>query len=140
MKKQINFWTLAVMMLLSISLMNCEKDLDCLYTTNINNNTNYDIVVHFSDDSTIVCPLGKETIIEEYCGSWVTYMSDCTSPNIFKDEVAGIIIDNGNKILIKDISNDNNWNGKGDKCENGKYYTRITTSFVIDEKDIKKVE
>jgi hypothetical protein len=137
MKKQVNFWTLTVMIVLSISSMNCAKDLDCLYTTNINNNTSYDIVVHFSDDSTIVCPPEQETIVEESYGTWIAYMST-TAPSIFKDNIAEIIIDEGNRILTKDISNDNNWSFKGDK--EGKYYGKITSTFVINEEDIKEVK
>ena len=126
------------LLVISISLMSCG-DSDSIYVTSINNNTSFDIIVHFSDDSIIVCQSKQETIIEEFFGSSVKKMS-CMSPYIFKN----IIIDGGNKILIKDISNDKNWDCKGDKSWSlimvGNYYSKITTTFIINDEYIASIE
>ena len=55
-----------------------------------------------------------------------------------------IIIDDGNKILKKDIADDNNWNCKGDENWSlimvGSYYSKITTTFTINDEDIESIE
>jgi len=137
-KMKRNFWTLTIMIVLSAGLMSCETDMDCSYIANINNNTSYDIVVHFPNDSTIICPPSQTTtIIDEYYGTGVTTSGGHPLHSVFRDNIAKIIIDEGNKTLTKDISNVNNWNFKSDKYKNGKFYGKIDATFVINEEDIK---
>jgi len=128
--------------MISVYLTSCG-DSDSIYITSINNNTDYEIIVRFTVDSTMVCKPKQETIIEEYWGSSVKKMS-CMSPYIFKNSIAKIIIDEGNKILTKDITDDNNWSCKGDEDRSlimvGSYYSKITTTFVISDVDIKDAD
>jgi hypothetical protein len=128
--------------MISVYLTSCG-DSDSIYITSINNNTDYEIIVRFTVDSAMVCKPKQETIIEEYWGSSVKKMS-CMSPYIFKNSIAKIIIDEGNKILTKDITDDNNWSCKGDEDRSlimvGSYYSKITTTFVISDVDIKDAD
>ena len=141
MRKRINFWALTVIIVLSVGLVNCQKDWDCSYIANINNLTNYDMIVCFPNDSIIICPQNKEkTIIEGYYGTGVSAKGGYSLLPIFRDNIVKIFIVEENKILVKDISDDNNWNYNVDKYKNGKYYSRITTVFVINDEDIKEVE
>ena len=127
---------------LCVGLVSCGDSMS-KYLTSIVNNTNYNIIVHFSEDSTIVCPSKQETIIEEFEASSGKKLS-CMSPYIFKNNIAKITIEGGNKILTKDISDDNNWNCNGEKDWDlimvGSYYSKVTTTFVINDEDIKDVE
>jgi hypothetical protein len=133
---------LIFLLMISVNLTSCG-DSDSMYITSISNNTDYEIIVSFSVDSTIVCQPNQETIIEEYWGSSVKEMS-CMTPYIFKNSNAEIIIDDGNKILTKDITDDNNWSCEGDEDRSlimvGSYYSKITTTFVISEVDIKDAD
>ena len=101
------------LLLLSIGIVSCG-DSDSKYITAINNNTDFDIIVHFPDESMIVCVAKQETIIEESWSGSVKKFS-CMSPYIFKNNVVKIVIDEEGKVLTKDISDDNNWNCYGDK-------------------------
>lgn len=118
-------------------------DSDSRYITSINNNTDYEIAVHLFEDSTIICQSNQETIIEDYYAGSVKKMS-CMAPYIFTNNEAEIIIDDGNKILIKDISDDNNWSCSGEEDWSlimvGSYYIEIKTTFVVNDEDIKDVE
>lgn len=126
----------------SLLLTSCG-DSDSKYITSINNNTDFGIVVRFSEDSTIVCLPNQETIIEEHWGGSVKKMS-CMSPYIFKNNHAVVIVDEGNKTLIKDISDDNNWSCSGEEDWSlimvGNYYSEIKTTFTVNDEDIKDVE
>ena len=140
MKKQIVFWLLAIM--ITICFVSCG-DSDSEYITSINNNSTFEIIVHFPDDSIIVCLPKQETIIEKGWAGSVKKFS-CMSPYIFKNNFAQIAIDEGNKILTKNISDDNNWNCYGDKDWSlimvGSYYSKITTTFTINDEDIESIE
>jgi len=116
--------------------MSCQTDHDCLYVNNVNNNTSYDIVVHLLDNSTIVCLPGQETKIDEFYGTAVLNLA--RPPHRFKEIIAKVVINEGNKILTKDIFDGNNWNMKGDKV--GKFYGNITSTFIINEEDLKELE
>ena len=126
----------------SLLLTSCG-DSESKYITSINNNTDFEIVVRFSEDSTIVCNPNQETIIVENWGGSVKKMS-CMSPYFFKNNDAVIIVDEGNKILTKDISDDNNWSCSGDEDWSlimvGNYYSEIRTSFTVNDEDIKDAE
>jgi len=130
------------LLVISVCLISCG-DSDSKYISIINNNTDYEIVVHLYEDSTIVCQPNQETIIEEYWGSSVKEMS-CMSPYIFKNNDAVVIVDEGNKILTKDISDDNNWSCSGDEDWSlimvGNYYSEIRTTFTVNDEDIKDAE
>jgi hypothetical protein len=130
------------LLMMSVNLVSCG-DSESIYITSINNKTDYEIILRFSVDSTIVCQPYKETIIEDYWGSSVKEMS-CIAPYIFRNNNVEIIIDNGNKILIKDITDDNNWSCKGDEERSlimvGSYYSKITTTFIINDVDIQNVD
>ena len=118
-------------------------DSESIYITSINNNSSYEIIVWFSEDSTIICPSGKETIIEENSGSSMKKMN-CSSPYLFKNNYAKIIVADETKFLTKDISDDNNWICNGEKDWDlimvGSYYSKVTTTFDISDDDIKGVE
>jgi len=135
MKKTYSKAKLFLVLIFSVFVMSCQIDHDCTYINSVINNTSYEITVYLSSDSTIVCLPEQETIIEElYGGSGIVYMSS-TVPNIFKNNMVRAIIDNGNKILTKDVFDDNNWSVKGDKGR--KYYWRITYTFAINAEDLK---
>ena len=129
------------MTVLCVGLVSCG-DSESIYVTSINNNTSCKVIVNFPD-STIVCLPNQETIIEEGWGGSVKKLS-CFAPYIFRNNIAEIVIDGDNKILTKDISDDNNWNCSGERDWSlimvGSYYSKITTTFVINEEDIKDVE
>jgi hypothetical protein len=130
------------LLILSVLLTSCG-DSESKYFTSIKNNTNYEIDVQFSKDSTIVCPANHETIIEEYYAGSVKKLSSM-APYIFTSNVAKIIVDKGNKTLIKDISDANNWSYSGEKDWDlimvGNYYIEATNTFTINPEDIKNVE
>ena len=123
-----------------LTLISCG-DSYCLYMMSIDNKSNYDIVLNIKDiyDSgditTIQCPANKETIADEGWGETVKKIS-CEAPYIFKNDMTKIIVDEGNKRLIKDISADNNWDCDGEKGR-GRYYIKIKHTFVIHESDIE---
>ena len=133
---------LFLLLVISSCLLSCGDSMS-IYITSINNNTSFDIIVQFPDDSRIVCPSKQETIIDEY-ESWSSKKLSCMSPNIFKNNIAEIIIDERNKILKKDISDDNNWNCSGDKDWDlimvGSYYSKVTTTFTVNDEDIENIE
>lgn len=122
-----------------LTLISCG-DSYSLYIMSIDNKSNYDIVLNINDvyDSdeiiTILCLANKETIIDEGWGESVKQIS-CQTPYVFRGNMAEIIIDNGNKQLIKDISADNNWDCEGEKDKG--YYSKIKSTFVIYESDIQ---
>ena len=130
------------LLLISVVLTSCG-DSESIYITSINNNSDYEIIVHFPVDSSLVCNSNQETIIEEYWGSSVKKMS-CMTPYIFKHDKAEIIINGGAKLLTKDIYDDNNWLCKGEEEWSiimvGSYYSKITTTFVITNEDIKDTQ
>jgi len=130
------------LLLISVGLTSCG-DSDSTYITSINNNSDYEIIVHFPVDSSLVCNSNQETIIEEYWAGSVKKMS-CMTPFIFKHDKAEIIINGGAKILTKDIYDDNNWLCKGEEEWSlimvGSYYSKITTTFVITNEDIKDAQ
>lgn len=134
--------TLFNLLILSIILTSCG-DSDSKYFTSINNNTDYEIAVQFSEDSTIVCQANHETIIEEFYAGSVKKLS-CIAPYIFTNNDAKIIVDKGSKILTKDISDDNNWSCSGEEDWDlimvGNYYSEITTTFTVNNEDIKDAE
>jgi hypothetical protein len=150
MKKKIFFWTLTIIIALCAGFMSCQTDKDCTYIVKINNNTSFDILVYFHDDivifsekSIIVCPPNQVTkIIEDYFGTGLstTAMYTFTAPSVFRDNFATIIIDEGNKILTKDISDFINWNLTDETYKSGKYYSKFVFTFVINEEDIKDAE
>ena len=142
-KYRVNYMKcLFFLLTLSIGLVSCG-DSESEYITSIKNNTSFDITIHFSEDSTIVCPSKQETIIEEFWGGSSKKFS-CMSPYIFKNNIAKIIIDEENRILTKDISDDNNWSCNGDKDWSlimvGSYYIKVTTTFIINDEDIESIK
>jgi len=130
------------LLIASLLLTSCG-DSESKYITSINNNTDFRIVLQFQEDSTIVCQSNQETIVEEYWGGSVKKMS-CMSPYIFKNNDSVVIVDEGNKILTKDISDDNNWSCSGDEDWSlimvGNYYSEIRTTFTVNDEDIKDAE
>ena len=129
------------MTVLCISFVSCGDSFST-YITSINNNTNYNVFVNFPD-STIVCQPNNETIIEESWWGSGKKLS-CFAPYIFRNNIAKIVIDGEHKILIKAISDNNNWNCRGEERWSlimvGRYYSKITTTFVINDEDLKDVE
>ncbi len=127
---------------LSILLISCG-DSDSKYITSIDNNSDYEIVVKVSNDSTILCPSNQETIIEDYWGGSLKKMS-CVTPYIFTVKKAEIMIDDSSKILTKDIYDDNNWTCRGEEEWSlvmvGNYYSKIQTTLTINNDDIKNAE
>jgi hypothetical protein len=125
--------------ILSIFLTSCG-DSDSKYISILNNNTDYEIVVLLSEDSTRVCQPNQETIIEEYWGGSVKEMS-CMSPYIFKNKDSVVTVDEGNKFLTKDISDDKNWSCNGEEDWSlimvGNYYSEIRRTFTVNDEDIK---
>ena len=113
------------------------------YITSINNNTDYEIILQFPGDSTKVCQPNQETVIEEYEASSLKKMS-CMTPYILRDNNVTIIVDEGNKTLVKDITDDNNWDCNGDEGWSlimvGKFYSEIRTVFTVNDEDIKDAE
>jgi hypothetical protein len=134
--------SLFYLIIASLLLTSCG-DSESKYITSIINNTDFGIIVQFSEDSTIFCQPNQETIIEEYWGGSVKKMS-CMSPYIFKNNDALVIVDEGNKVLTKDISDDNNWSCSGDEEWSlimvGNYYSEIRTIFTVNDEDIKDAE
>jgi hypothetical protein len=136
---------LAILTVLCVGLVSCG-DSDSKYISTISNNTSYDVIVrlHLSEDSMIVCPSKQETIIVESWASSVKKFSCMTLPNFLRSNIAEIIIEGGNKIITKDILDYNNWNCSGEEDWNlimvGSYYSKITTTFVINDEDIEDVE
>lgn len=127
------------LLILSVVLTSCG-DSKSNYFTSIKNNTDYEIVVQFPEDSTIVCPANHETIIEEYEASSVKKLNN-VAPYIFTNNIAKIIVDKGNKTLIKDISDANNWSYSGKKDWDlimvGNYYIEATNTFTVNNEDVK---
>ena len=122
------------------TLISCG-DTYSLYTMSIDNKSNYNILLKVKEisDTTIICFANKETIIDEGWGESVKEIS-CQTPYVFRENMAEIIIDEGNKRLIKDISDENNWNCEGKKGRSfmgGSYYTKIKSTFVITDSDIE---
>ena len=143
LKKRNNYIKQLFLLVANIFFMSCG-DSESLYITSIKNNTNFEMIVHFRDNSIIECPSKQETIIEKFWGSSVKNMK-CTTPYIFnKRNISKIIINGGNRILTKNISDDNNWNCNGDKAWSlimvGSFYANITTTFIINDEDIKSAE
>ena len=130
------------LLIISAILTSCG-DSDSKYITCITNNTDYEIVVQLFEDTTIICHSFQETIIQDSWGGSVKEMS-CATPYIFSNKDAEIIIDDGNKVLIKNITDDNNWNCIGDEDWSlimvGSYYSEIKTTFTVNPEDIKDAE
>ena len=128
--------------IISFILTSCG-DSDSKYITSITNNTDYKIVVQLFQDTTIICDSFQETIIEDNWGRSVKEMR-CTVPNIFSNRDAEIIIDDGNKILTKNMTNDKNWTCIGEEEWSlimiGSYYSEIKTTFIVNQEDIKDAE
>ena len=113
------------------------------YITSIKNNTDYEIVLLFPGDSSKVCQPNQETIIEERWSSSITIMS-CSVPYIIKEFNVEVVVDEGNKILTKDIYDDNNWICSGEEdwslIMGGRYYSVIRTVFTVNDDDIEDAE
>ncbi len=126
----------------SILLTSCG-DSESKYITSIDNNSDYEIVVKISNDSTVLCPSNQETIIEDYWGGSLKKMS-CATPYIFAVKKAEVMIDDSSKILTKDIYDDINWTCRGEEEWSlvmvGNYYSEIETTLTINNDDIKNVE
>jgi hypothetical protein len=130
-------------LIIAIVFLTSCGDSDSLYITSIDNNSDYEIVVKFSEDSTILCLPNQETIIEEDYGGSITELS-CMTPYIFSNNDAEIIIEDGNKTLAKDVTDDNNWTCSGEEDWSlimvGNYYSEIMTTFTVSNEDIKDAE
>ena len=127
--------------ILLFALVGCG-DAESLYNNCIKNKTSLEVIVRFSPDSIIVCPPKQETIIGTSVSTFTKELT-CETPRIFKEGLADIVVDKGNKVLLKDITDDNNWDCRGDKVWSlitvGGYYSKITSTFTIDNEDIENI-
>lgn len=68
----------------------------------------------------------------------------CSVPYIIKEFNVEVIVDEENKILTKDIYDDNNWICSGEEdwslIMGGRYYSVIRTVFTVNDEDIKDAE
>jgi len=136
---------LYLMLLIPLCISCGDSWSDDIYS--IDNRTQYDIILYFhipdnisglEDLDSILCPLNQETIIEQMTSRSVKQLS--CRPYVFKDYVE-LVVDGGNKHLIKDVSDDNNWVCTGEKDKSfimvGSYYRVIKNSFIITENDLE---
>ncbi|ORL45089.1 hypothetical protein IIF7_13290 [Zunongwangia atlantica 22II14-10F7] len=138
----VNMKCLISLFIICFFLISCG-DSDSKYITSITNNTDYKIIVQIFQDTTIICESFQETIIEDNWGRSVKEMN-CAVPDIFLNGDAEIIIDDGNKILTKNIIDDKNWICIGEEDWSlimvGSFYNEIKTTFIVNQEDITKAK
>ena len=128
-----------IIMLICLSCGDSFSD----YTYIIDNKTEYDVMLYFSEQipngkDSILCLSNTETLIFENW-FWSVKKLSCSPPPITED--AKIVVDGGEKHLTKNFSDKNNWKCTGEKDWSlimvGNYYSSIKSTFDITEKDLE---
>ena len=140
-KKKLIFISLSI---LTFLVMFSCGDSESIYAYVVDNQTKYNIVLNFigqdfeNKGSILLKPFTETVIEQEYYSSQKKL--DCRLLYFYKDNLQ-FVVDNGNKQLIKDVSDENNWICTGDKKSSlimiGNYYNNLKSTFTITENNLK---